>query len=112
MRQALIDEFSYASETHSLGRILAIRAVESLSGQPFLKKLYLDYQSENLPLTDFGTRLLRGSTWMCISMPAVPPMCVKPARWLLWPITLMGCWTASPFAGWWRSAARLQNSHQ
>ena len=48
MRQALIDEFSYASETHSLGRILAIRAVESLSGQPFLKKLYLDYQMKKL----------------------------------------------------------------
>ena len=49
MRQALIDEFSYASEAHSLGRILAIRAVETMSGQPFLKKLYLDYQRENLP---------------------------------------------------------------
>ncbi|MDA8625490.1 hypothetical protein N9L93_05145 [Alphaproteobacteria bacterium] len=38
MKQALIDEFSYASEAHSLGRILAIRAVETMSGQPFLKK--------------------------------------------------------------------------
>ena len=47
MRQAFIDEFSYASETHSLGRILAIRAVESMSGQPYLKKLYRDYQSES-----------------------------------------------------------------
>ena len=53
MRQALIDEFSYASETHSLGRILAIRAVEKISGQPFLKKLYLDYQRENLPPESF-----------------------------------------------------------
>jgi len=53
MRQRLIDEFSYASKTHSLGRILAIRAVESLSGQPFLKKLYRDYQSENLPPESF-----------------------------------------------------------
>jgi putative hemolysin len=53
MREALIDEFSYASESHSLGRILAIRAVESISGQPFLKKLYLDYQSENLPIDSF-----------------------------------------------------------
>ena len=53
MRQALIDEFSYASEAHSLGRILAIRAVETMSGQPFLKKLYLDYQRENLPPESF-----------------------------------------------------------
>ena len=58
MRQALIDEFSYASETHSLGRILAIRAVESLSGQPFLKKLYLDYQSENLPPDRFWDEVI------------------------------------------------------
>ena len=53
MRQALIDEFSYASEAYSLGRILAIRAVETMSGQPFLKKLYLDYQRENLPPESF-----------------------------------------------------------
>ncbi|MGB1108330.1 MAG: lysophospholipid acyltransferase family protein [Parvibaculales bacterium] len=58
MREALIDEFSYASETHSLGRILAIRAVESLSGQPFLKKLYLDYQSENLPPDSFWDEVI------------------------------------------------------
>ncbi len=53
MRHALIDEFSYASEAHSLGRILAIRAVETMSGQPLLKKLYLDYQRENLPREQF-----------------------------------------------------------
>lgn len=53
MRQALIDEFSYASEAHSLARILAIRAIETLSGQPALKKLYRDYQSENLPAEAF-----------------------------------------------------------
>ena len=58
MRQALIDEFSYASEAHSFARILAIRAVESLSGQPFLKKLYLDYQSENLPLDSFWSEVI------------------------------------------------------
>ena len=58
MREALIDEFSYASETHSLGRILAIRAVESMSGQPFLKKLYLDYQSENLPPDSFWDEVI------------------------------------------------------
>ena len=53
MRATFIDEFSYASEAHSLGRILAIRAVETLSGQPYLKKLYLNYQNENLPLESF-----------------------------------------------------------
>lgn len=53
MRHALLDEFSYASEAHSLGRILAIRTVEKLSGQPHLKKLYLDYQSQGLPLESF-----------------------------------------------------------
>ena len=58
MRQALIDEFSYASESHSLGRILAIRAVETMSGQPLLKKLYLDYQRENLPPESFWSEVI------------------------------------------------------
>lgn len=59
MRHALIDEFSYASEAHSLGRIMVIRAVEMMTGQPYLKKLYLDYQSENLPLESFWEEVIR-----------------------------------------------------
>ncbi len=58
MRHTLIDEFSYASEAHSLGRILAIRTVERLTGQPHLKKLYLDYQNENLPVEDFWQEVI------------------------------------------------------
>ena len=59
MRHKLIDEFSYASEAHSLGRILAIRTVERLTGQPYLKKLYLDYQSENLPIESFWDEVIK-----------------------------------------------------
>jgi len=58
VRHALIDEFSYASEAHSLGRILAIRTVERLTGQPYLKKLYLEYQSEALPLESFWEEVI------------------------------------------------------
>lgn len=59
MRHTLIDEFSYASETHSLGRILAIRAVEMMTGQPYLKKLYLDYQSEDKPPESFWSEVIK-----------------------------------------------------
>lgn len=49
----LIEEFSYASEAHSLPRQLAIRAVELCTGQPYLKRLYRAYQAEQLPHEDF-----------------------------------------------------------
>ena len=55
----LIDEFSYASEAHSLPRQLAIRAVELISGQPYLKRLYRAYQAENLPHTHFWQEVIR-----------------------------------------------------
>lgn len=43
-RFKLIDEFTMASEGHSLAHILAIRAVEQVSSRPSLKRLYNDYQ--------------------------------------------------------------------
>jgi len=49
----LIDEFSYASPEDSLLRVLAIRGVEILTGQPQLKKIYTDYQAQNLPPFSF-----------------------------------------------------------
>ena len=85
MRQALIDEFSYASEAHSLGRILAIRAVETMSGQPFLKKLYLDYQRENLPPESFWGEVINRldldvkiHAGTLQNVPATAPGCTPP----------------------------------
>ncbi len=49
----LIDEFSYAVETDSLPRVLAIRAIEVMGGQPYLKRLYHEYQAQNLPYEQF-----------------------------------------------------------
>ena len=45
-KNALINDFTAASEGHRLAKILAIRAVERISGQHRLKKLYLDYQAD------------------------------------------------------------------
>ena len=44
-----IDEFSYASPEDPLARELGIRCVELLTGQPYLKRLYREYQREALP---------------------------------------------------------------
>ena len=44
----LIDEFSYASPNDP-PRKLGIRCVELLTGQPYLKRLYREYQREALP---------------------------------------------------------------
>ena len=49
----LIDEFSYASPNDTLPRKLGIRCVELLTGQPYLKRLYRDYQREALPHNRF-----------------------------------------------------------
>lgn len=54
----LIDEFSYASEAHSLPRKLTIRAIELCSGQPHLKRLYRDYQAQNLPHDQFWQEVI------------------------------------------------------
>lgn len=54
----LIDEFSYASEAHSLPRQLAIRAIEMCSGQPYLKRLYRAYQAEGLPHEHFWQEVI------------------------------------------------------
>ena len=49
----LIDEFSYASPNDPLPRKLGIRCVELLTGQPYLKQLYRDYQRDALPHNRF-----------------------------------------------------------
>ena len=49
----LIDEFSYASPNDPMPRKLGIRCVELLTGQPFIKRLYLDYQRDALPPNRF-----------------------------------------------------------
>ena len=54
----LIDEFSYASKGNSLPRNLTIRAVELISGQPQLKRIYTDYQAENLPHDRFWQEVI------------------------------------------------------
>lgn len=54
----LIDEFSYASDAHSLPRKLFIRAIELCTGQPHLKRLYRDYQAQNLPHEHFWPEVI------------------------------------------------------
>lgn len=49
----LIDDMSMVSSAHSVARILAVRAVETVSGQRTLKRLYQNYQQRNLPIEDF-----------------------------------------------------------
>ena len=53
-----LDSFSYASEGNSWLRNFAIQSVERLSGQPYLKRLYLAYQAENRPHTDFWQQVI------------------------------------------------------
>ena len=53
-----LDSFSYASEGNSWLRNFAIQSVERLSGQPYLKRLYLSYQAENRPHTDFWQEVI------------------------------------------------------
>lgn len=54
----LIDEFSYASKGNSLPRNIAIRAIELMTGQPQLKRIYTDYQAENLPHDSFWQEVI------------------------------------------------------
>lgn len=53
-----IDEFSYASATDSLPKVLLIRAIELLSGQPKLKGLYQAWQAEGRPDIEFFGRAI------------------------------------------------------
>lgn len=58
MKKRLIDEFTYASEENPLRLILAIRGIELLTGQPYLKRMYHVYQSEKRPHGDAFRRYL------------------------------------------------------
>ncbi len=53
-KNTLIDEFTAASEGHRLAKVLAIRAVERMSGQHRLKKIYLDYGLNSKKQIIFG----------------------------------------------------------
>ena len=55
----LIDEFSYASPDYSLPRNLLIRSIEMLSGQPQLKRIYMDYRKDKLPHSVFWGEVVR-----------------------------------------------------
>lgn len=48
-----LDDFSYASKAQSWPRRGIIRAIELVSGQPKLKRIYQAYQALNLPLDQF-----------------------------------------------------------
>ncbi len=50
---AKVDEFSYASEEDSAFRRMVIQVVERLSGQPHLKRLYLEHQNAPPPRESF-----------------------------------------------------------
>ena len=49
----LIDDFSYASPDDPLPRKLGIRCVELMTGQPYLRRLYRDFQRAGLPRSQF-----------------------------------------------------------
>ena len=53
-----IDNFSYASTAHAWPRRMLIRAIEWVSGQPKLKRIYHDYQAQNLPLSQFWNEVI------------------------------------------------------
>ena len=79
MRQALIDEFSYASEDPFIGAYFG----HSRGGKPERPAVFekaLSRLSKRKPAaTDsfWDEVIARGSTWMSIFMPVVPPMCPK-----------------------------------
>jgi putative hemolysin len=50
---AKVDEFSYASEEDSAFRRMVIQIVERMSGQPHLKRLYLEHQNHPKPGESF-----------------------------------------------------------
>lgn len=45
--------FTYADPSHNFLQKLIIRTIEGLTGQPGLRRLYLDYQREERPNTEF-----------------------------------------------------------
>lgn len=45
--------FTYADPSHTFLQKMVIRAIETVTGQPRLKRLYEDYQNENRPHSEF-----------------------------------------------------------
>lgn len=56
---AKVDEFSYASEEDSAFRRMVIQIVERMSGQPHLKRLYLEHQNNPQPGESFWNAAVR-----------------------------------------------------
>ena len=54
-----LDNFSYASHAHSWPQRILIRAIERVSGQPDLKRIYQAYQAQDLPLEQFWPELIQ-----------------------------------------------------
>ena len=52
-------KFTYADDKDSLGRRLLIRAIEQMTGQPKLRRLYLEYQASPMPGEDFWSAAIR-----------------------------------------------------
>jgi len=53
-RMPKVDTFSYASEDDTAFKRLVIQVIERMSGQPELKRLYLEHQNDPRP----GEKLL------------------------------------------------------
>ena len=87
--------FSYASKGHSLGRNFAIRAVERLSGQPFLKNFIAIIKVKIYRIRIFGSEVITRLDQIGFNgRRYASTMCRKTARLWWLPITLMGFWTA------------------
>ncbi|MBI1211025.1 MAG: glycerol acyltransferase [Alphaproteobacteria bacterium] len=56
---AKVDEFSYASEDDSPFRRMVIQVIERMSGQPHLKRLYLEHQNHPEPGESFWNAAVR-----------------------------------------------------
>src|SRR3546814_10926031 len=57
--QAEIPNFSYATPEHTLPKRMVIRLVERLTGQPRLKRLYLEHRFAPVPDEDFWSAAVR-----------------------------------------------------
>ena len=54
-----VDTFSYASEEDSAVKRLVIQIIERISGQPELKRLYLEHQNDPRPRESFWNAAVR-----------------------------------------------------
>ena len=95
--------FSYAGPTDPWLKRFVIRAVERMTGQPYLKSLYDDFRAHPVA----GRKLLgRGGAAAGTQDRLQRRRAGAPAqdagRWWSWPIIPSACWTAWSSAIWWR----------